>query len=112
MYQEIKKWLLGLFEDDPIPFEVVNLYFLLHREGEYFYISFGGNELPLKRLFNFEYYPLEAQFFDVYKFNKHFTLTNLKLIVEKLEIDKDFLEIFKEKTIYIGIFGKKEICLL
>ena len=109
MFKEIKKWLVGIFEDDPIPYEVINLYFALHKENNYVYISFGGTELPLKQLINFEYYPLEAQFFNVYLFDKNFNITKLKSLVEKLLLDKDFINIFNKKTLFIGIFGKKEI---
>jgi len=112
MISEIKKWLLGLFEDDPIPYEIKNLYFILHKENNAPFLSFAGSELPLKKLINFEYYPLEAQFFPTHKFQKDFNLTNLKSLVEKLQNDKAIEEIFIEKTLFIGIFGQKEIYLV
>lgn len=107
MFENFLAWLSGIFEDDPIPSEVKNLYFVLHRENNYCFVSFAGNELHAPQLFNFEYYPLEAQFFDVMKYDKNFNLTKLKLLVEKLLLSQKFAKDFFEKNIFVGVFCDK-----
>lgn len=105
-------WILGVFEDTPLPYEIKNIYFCLHRENDFYYISFGGSELPLERIFNFEYYPLEAQFFNIWKFDKLFTLHSLKILLQDLEQTKKFSSVFNGTAIFFGVFGEKEIYLL
>ena len=101
-------WVLDVEEDDPIPYEINNIYFCLHRQEDYYYISFGGNELEFERVFNFEYYPLEAQFFDIYNLINPFTLHDLKIMVRNLLKNEKISLIFKNKNIFISLFGEKD----
>ena len=100
-------WVLDIEEDNPIPFEIKHIYFCLHREGDYYYISMGGSELEQNIAFSFEYYPLEAQFFDIFNLQKFFTMHDLKIMVRDLLDNKNVVEKFKEKNIYIALFGEK-----
>lgn len=101
-------WVLNVEEDDPIPFEIQHIYFCLHRQGDYYYVSFGGNEQKQERAFSFEYYPLEAQFFDIYNLENSFTLYDLKILVRDLLNNKTVASIFKNKNIYISVFGEND----
>ena len=107
MLEEFSFWLKGIIEDTPIPPEIYNLYFSLHKLNNYIFISFGGNQFEQKICLNFEFYPLEAQFFDVFKFNKNFSLLNLRNLIEKIINQPFFQNIFNGKNIFISYFGEK-----
>ena len=50
MINEFIFWVMGVLEDDPIPYEVTKIYFCLHRENGNIFISFGGNEKTEKKV--------------------------------------------------------------
>lgn len=108
MVNEFIFWVMGVLEDDPIPYEVKEIYFCLHRENGNIFISFGGNEKTEKKVFNFEYYPLEAQFFPIIDQNK-FSLFSLRKVLETAFKNEDFFNAFLEKTAHYCVFGGKEI---
>ena len=97
-------WLNGIEEDTPLPYEIKHLYFNFHRINKY--ISFGGNQFANKRAFNFEYSPLEAQFFNVEKYDRNFSVLKLRTLVENLLDDSFFYKLFLNKNIYISYFGE------
>lgn len=100
-------WLNGIEEETPLPYEINHIYFCLHKSNDYIFISFGGNQFETERAFNFEYYPLEAQFFNVYKYDKNFNLLKLRTMVEKLLQNSFFYNLFLNKMINISVFGEK-----
>lgn len=106
MFKRFAYWLESIEEDTPLPFEINHIYFCLHKSNNYVYLSFGGNEFEIERAFNFEYYPLEAQFFNVYEFDKNFDLLKLRTLVEKILRKQFFHKLFFNKMIYISIFGE------
>lgn len=108
MVNEFIFWVMGVLEDDPIPYEVKEIYFCLHRENGNIFLSFGGNEKKEKIVFNFEYYPLEAQFFPIIDQNK-FSLFSLRKLLESALDNQDFFNAFFEKNINYSVFGSKEI---
>ena len=108
MQREFILWVMGVLEDDPIPYEVKEIYFCLHRKNGNIFLSFGGNEKKEKIVFNFEYYPLEAQFFALQEQNK-FTLFSLRKLLETAMKNEDFFKAFCDKNINYCIFGGKEI---
>lgn len=108
MKDEFVFWVLGVLEDDPIPYEVDDIYFCLHRENGNIFLSFGGNEKKEKRIFNFEYYPLEAQFFKIENQNT-FSLFSLRKLLEYAQENPTFLEAFRDKNLYFAVFLEKEV---
>ena len=108
MEKEFIFWVMGVLEDAPIPYEVMEIYFCLHRENGNIFLSFGGNEKKEKMVFNFEYYPLEAQFFPI-KNQLKFSLFSLRKLLESALTNEDFYNAFQEKNLYYSLFGSKEI---
>lgn len=108
MNSEFVFWVLGVLEDEPIPYEIQNIYFCLHRENGNIFLSFGGNEKTEKIVFNFEYYPLEAQFFKVE--NQYtFSLFTLRKLLENAFRNPYFFDAFLNKTVFLAVFGEKEV---
>ena len=105
MQKMFEFWVLGTLEDDPLPYEVRHIIFCLHKDG---FLSFGGQEILPKMIFNFEYYPLEAQFFPIKKPQK-FSLYNLRNLLENALHNNVFAAAFKDKKIHFGIFESVEI---
>lgn len=101
-------WVVGTIEDFPIPYEISDIFFCLHCDNFYYYLSFGGNEKQEKMVFNFEYYPLEAQFFEIANLEKEFTLYHLKILVRKALKNNYFRSFLFNKNIFIGVFGENE----
>lgn len=101
-------WIVSTIEDFPIPYEVKDIFFCLHRKDFYYYLSFGGNEKEEKMVFNFEYYPQDAQFFDIINLEKDFTLYNLKILVRKALKNEYLSNFLDNKNVYVAVFGGKE----
>ena len=106
MFKNFIYWLESIEEDTPLPYEINHIYFCLHKSNDYIFLSFGGNQHEDERAFNFEYYPLEAQFFDVHKYDKNFNLLKLRTLVEKILENSFFHNLFFNKMIYISFFGE------
>lgn len=109
MLQEFIDWIVGLIEDDPIPYEIEYLIFCLDKSNDFEHIMFAGNEKLEKCFLNFEYFPLEAQFFNVYKFKKNFSLFDLRKLIENALHFKNFKKIVENKKIIYGIYGENVI---
>lgn len=109
MLDDFCYWVSGIFEDDPIPYEIKFIYFALHKQNNHTYISLGGTEQPLKRICNFEYYPLEAQYFNIQKYNKNFDLFCLRKLIEKSLKNNVINQYFNKKTLFFGIFFEKNV---
>ena len=110
MQKSFVNWVLGIIEDDPIPYEIDCIFFNIHRNSFYFYLSMGGNENKISE--SFDYFPLEAQFFDIKKFNSFITLANIKSLVEKSLHNKLFKQVFNNKKIFVHVFGEKDYFLI
>lgn len=93
-------WLKGIEEDDYLPLEIKHIYFYISGSD----IGMGGRETFSERIGDFEFYPLEAQFFNksynITKFDSK--LLKLKLLVEDSFEDKELKEIYKDRHIHIG----------
>ena len=105
MQKMFEQWVLGTLEDDPLPYEVRHIIFCLHKEG---FLSFGGQEILPKMLFNFEYYPLEAQFFPL-KTPQRFSLYSLRKLLENALHSDAFAHAFQEKQIFFCAFESHKI---
>ena len=105
MQKMFELWVLGTLEDDPLPYEVRHIIFCLHKDG---FLSFGGQEILPKMIFNFEYYPLESQFFPIQN-PQNFSLYNLRKLLENALHSDVFANSFADKTIHFGIYESTEI---
>lgn len=134
-YKEVlyffENWLLGLFEDEPLPYEITHLLFLLNFKNNFVSLSFSGGEYLNENNYPLDYYPLEAQFFYCYTFfhlyKNYYSLKTKKsarinllknfyfLVCKRLIID--FLENnksidFKHKKIFLGEESlQKNLCI-
>lgn len=111
MPEDFVFWLKEIVEDDPIPYEIKHIYFSINLKNKICCLALGGRELPCSVISDFEYFPLEAQFFYNVSLNKINDLYLAKLAVKQL-IEYAFSlpnikKIFKHKTIYIGEFMKQ-----
>lgn len=60
---EFKQWLMGIQEDDPLPYEISYVYFLVDFLNNDIAVSYTGSDRPLI-IFDFAMYcPLEAEYF-------------------------------------------------
>lgn len=107
MLEDFAAWLSGIFEDAPIPSEIKNIYFCLHSKNNHNYISFGGNQFESKLIFNFEYYPLEAQYFNAEIYEKEFDIIKLRTLIYKILNKSFFRDIFLNINIFVCYFGSK-----
>lgn len=107
MVESFVLWVMGVIEDTPLPYEVKFFTFCLHEECGNSYISFGGNEILPSHIFNFEYYPLDAQFFGPITL-PNFSLFSLRKLLEKAIKDKSFAASFSNKNIFFGRFGQNK----
>ena len=99
MVLALVSYLIGVEEDDPLPYEIKHIYFYLEQN----ILGFGGTELEKKIMGDFEYYPIESQFFTEQKeyFNKNPMIKLKNLLIDAFE-DTRLKEIYKGKTIHIG----------
>ena len=98
-------WLNGIEEDDPMPFEISNIYFCVHD----CYLSFGGCEHEENLALNFDYYPLEAQYFYHNSFEKDNIFVVARHLIEKALQNEKIQKRFKNKNIYLSKYGEKPI---
>lgn len=110
MPEDFVFWIKSIVEDDPIPYEIEHIYFALSLKNKISSLSLGGRELETEIIGNFEYYPLEAQFFFNQTFNNITDPYLAKLAVKELLDyalkDSEIKKIFKNKKLYIGEFQK------
>ena len=121
---QFNAWLIGIQEDEPIPYEVNTACFIIKKESVLYSISYSGEETTgkLNKLLPNHYTPLEGQFFsntilndfDAIKTSekekKAFLLTLLKmLIVNFLKTEESWF--LKDKKIAYGFYNKKPLYL-
>lgn len=63
-------WLMSIVEDDPIPYEISSICFCYTKNGDTKTLFMGGCEFEPKPNYQFDYFPLEAQFFDCNELKK------------------------------------------
>lgn len=103
-------WVLGIQEDDPLPYEINYIYFLISFSNNACTLVYVGSENFEKQPVNFEYFPLEAQYFYNQTFNQiteiNLALLALKQLLEDSFDNPEFKKMFKNKKIYFGEFAK------
>lgn len=103
-------WVLGIQEDDPLPYEINYIYFLISFSNNACTLVYAGSENFEKQPVNFEYFPLEAQYFYNQTFNQiteiNLALLALKQLLEDSFDNPEFKKMFKNKKIYFGEFAK------
>lgn len=65
-----REWLIGLLEDDPLPFEIKHLCFIISMLPDRVELALSGDENPFRLCYPGWYYPLEAQCFFYQKYFK------------------------------------------
>ena len=104
MVSLLVSWLLGIEEDDPIPFEIKHIYFYLEQN----ILGMAGTELERQYILDFEYYPTESQFFDFQKeyFNKN-PLIRLKNLISDVMDNENIRKVYFDKHIHIGYLNQE-----
>lgn len=103
-------WLESIVEDDPIPYEIQYVSFVYTKINSSFVLCVGGNEFKPNTNNIYDYFPLEAQYFNCPNLNSiKDELYYANLI--KTCIDESFSSCilkqqFKNKLIYFGEYGK------
>lgn len=123
------EWLLGLIEDDPIPYEIKYLTFIITEYDDRYELSLTGSENKLNICEPSFYYPLESQcFYNTAYFNLRPLGRQKVLDVTKKLIISTFKKISNQgivlqnrtngqsgllnKTISVGFRGKKATFLV
>ena len=99
MIEEFVFWLLSVVEDDPIPYEISNICFCYAQNGEAKTLFMGGCEYAPKLNYLFDYFPLEAQFFNSKQLDKFLNTNYYDKIVCDL-IDESFANDMLKKEFY------------
>ena len=101
-------WITGIEEDDPIPYEIRYVYFSISFKNNICNLCYGGNENYQEEVINFDYFPLEAQFFLNNSFNSiseiNLALLELKHLLDDCFEKNEFKNIFKDKKIYLLLY--------
>lgn len=69
---EFKNWLIGIEEDDPLPYEINYLCFCFDFKNKNVNLSLSGYENNIDKIDDGIYFPLEAQFFNCPLLNSFF----------------------------------------
>jgi hypothetical protein len=111
---EFSEWLIGLQEDEPLPFEINLATFIISKNSNLYSLAYSGHEQKkLTKLVAGEYIPLEGQyFFSKYLMTVEFLTKNEKqkrnfLIFLITQLITDFLKtnranFLNNKSIAIG----------
>ena len=103
-YQNFHDWLAGIQEDDPLPFEIKNIYFIIEFTQNSIMVSYSADDKNLE-LFDYgSYFPLEAQFF----FSAEMINLSYELFVKKNISKKDVFDMLKS----LVLRAKKELNFL
>lgn len=116
-----EEWFLGLFEDDPLPYEIKHLCFIISLGGGRPELAVSGSENPFVFCNPEMYYPLEAQCFFCQKYfnirpngRKNIYDVTKKLILNFFESQKTKTHFrpngrseLAKMTISLGFRGKK-----
>ncbi len=104
MTEDLRFWLEQIVEDDPIPYEVKHIIFSYIFDGA-ITLCMGGTEQKPTINNMFDYFPLEAQFFDCKKLKKikdeAYFCRLLKFSLNECFCSEYLKNQFKSKKIYI-----------
>lgn len=110
MTDEIMFWLEEIVEDDPLPYEIKHITFLYTKQNGCISLCMGGTEQKPTLCNMFDYFPLEAQYFDL----KELATSNEQYFVKLMcyfiseAFSNDYLKLqFNAKKIYFGKVGTK-----
>lgn len=104
IYQNFHDWLAGIQEDDPLPFETKNIYFIVEFTQNSIMVSYSADDKNLE-LFDYgSYFPLEAQYF----FSAEIINLSYELFVKKSISKKDVFDMLKS----LVLRAKKELNFL
>ncbi len=110
MTDELIFWLEEIVDDDPLPYEIKHITFLYTKQNGCFELCMGGTEQKPNPNNMFDYFPLEAQYFDL----KDFAIFNEQYFVKLMcyfiseAFSSDYLKIqFKAKRIHFAKVGEK-----
>ena len=105
MKNQISYWLKQIVEDDPIPYEIKHIVFIIQN----YCLSVGGYELLPKIIYEPEFQPLEAQYMfynDLYKIKQlNAFLETVITEIDEAFYDNEIKNIFIGKKIYVSQFG-------
>lgn len=107
MVEEINRWLSGMLEENPIPFEINHLVFDIYFSTKYSYLTLSGYEGKIDKN-AIIYFPLEAQFFtslDMKSISKKVLLFRLREALYACFDDIFLKNEFKNKKIYLSCGG-------
>lgn len=112
IYINFCNWLVGIQEDDPLPFEIKNIYFIVEFKQNDIVISYSADD---KTLISFDYgtyFPIEAQYFfcselrDLSKqyfvkksISKQYVFDMLNMLILRAKTELNFLS---SKQIFFG----------
>lgn len=112
IYKNFYYWLAGIQEDDPLPFEIKNIYFIVEFNQNDIVVSYSADDKNLQYFDYGTYFPLEAQYFfcrELSKLLKQFFIKKsisksevfnmLNSLVSKAKTELDFLS---SKQIFVG----------
>jgi hypothetical protein len=114
-------WLIEIEEDDPLPYEINFVMFVLVKKGVHYEVFFTGHETLFKNtIIAGPYYPLEAQYFnyknllDVYAPSAVENLSEqqkdslaLKALNECAKYAKEKFDYLKDRKMYTGFLFDK-----
>ena len=94
-------WLLSIVEDDPIPYEINHIVFVINQDNS---ITMGGCEQKPNLNNMFDYYPLEAQYF----YLKNLSYLQIKNLIDESFSNEELKFQFKKRKIYCSYFDNIE----
>jgi hypothetical protein len=110
MIQQLRTWLLGIIEDDPIPYEIKNICFVYSKYNGCFILSMGGTENKPYLNNLFDYYPLESQVFYCKSImnikDKDYYENLVKYMIDESFASFELKSNFMNRHIYFGEYGK------
>lgn len=63
IFKAFKNWLINIEEDNPLPYEINTVLFMLIKNSNIYSLSFSGHEKKVKRVNSGPFHPLEGQYF-------------------------------------------------
>ena len=106
MKEEFFYWLTDIQEGEPLPYEINYIYFCVHKENGDAYFAYYGSENFQEIALNFEYFPLDGQYFYHKDIEGGDEFHKLRFLVEKYVASENG-KFLRDKKIYIAEFGKK-----
>lgn len=110
MIEQFIFWLCSIVEDNPIPYEINHISFVYRTSNKCISLAMGGTEYKPTLNNLFDYFPLEAQFFDCLDLLKISNINYYHRLLAQI-INESFSvpylkHQFKDRAIYLGEYGK------